>query len=363
MCVVRSSPREQAALAAFEAKLRTHALLWDFPNSRQNQITESEFVCKKGYLIMQALSYIGIDISKATLDVDNMQKHLFTCTNDAKDFQRIITACHESQAQIIAIEATGGYERELVNALLQADLPVAVVQPKCARHFALSTKTLAKTDKIDCRMLAQFAAATNPRLYEKPSENVQKLRALYDRRKQVIDDRVRETGRLEACPCTHVATRIQEHIKLLREEEATLQELIEACIKEDQDLHGKQQELLSTLGVGPQTATALLTHLPELGTVNRQHIAALAGIAPYDRSSGAWTGRSSIKGGRHEVRCALYMAALCATRHDPVIKVIYQRLVKKGKPKKVAIIACARKLLVHLNSMLRDYRETKIALT
>ena len=312
---------------------------------------------------MQASSYIGIDISKATLDVGNTQKHLFTCANTTKSFEKIIAVCRESQAQIIAIEATGGYERGLVHALLQADLPVAVVQPKCARHFALSTKTLAKTDKIDCRMLAQFAAATNPRLYEKPSENVQKLRALYDRRKQVIDDRVRETGRLEACPCTHVATRIQEHIKLLREEEATLQALIEACIKEDQDLHGKQQELLSTLGVGQQTATALLTHLPELGTVNRQHIAALAGIAPYDRSSGAWTGRSSIKGGRHEVRCALYMAALCATRHDPVIKVIYQRLLKKGKPKKVAIIACARKLLVHLNSMLRDYRETKIALT
>jgi transposase len=236
--------------------------------------------------------------------------------------------------------------------LWEADISVTIVQPKCVRYFAYSLKLLAKTDAIDSTLIARFAQSTQPRLSQQPNAKVRELRALRDRRAQLVEDRIREQNRLEACYDERIAEKIGVSINAIKAAIRSLDKDIVACIKQDGELNAKSTLMQKEKGIGPQVVATLLSHLGELGSVNRQQIAAIGGLAPYDQSSGKWQGRRRIFGGRAEVRSAMYMAALTAIRYDTQLQSYYQKLVANGKQKKVAIIACARKLLVRLNTLL-----------
>lgn len=296
--------------------------------------------------------YIGIDTAKATLDVASCDQYREQFPNTPAGHGRIVKHLHQLPVQGIVVESTGVYSQALVGALAAAGLPVALVQPGRARHFAKSIGLWAKTDDIDAKMLALFGKATNPRLFQLPSETLVEVRALSDRRAQVIDDRVREQNRLEACRSEPITAMLKVSIRRLDKAEADLNKRIITAINADAATKDHFAKLTAECGIGQQVATVLLTRLPELGTVNRQQIASLAGLAPYDRSSGTSNGRRSIGGGRADVRSALYMAALAAVRYDAVLKNVYQGLLSRGKDKKLALIACARKLLVRLNTLM-----------
>jgi transposase len=246
--------------------------------------------------------YIGIDVAKATLEVGSCERHLFQAPNTSEGHRLVIERLRGLVVATIVIESTGIYARELVRALMQAGFPVAVVQPGRARHFARSLNALAKTDQIDAVVLARFGQATKPRLHQLPTPTQDRLRALVDRRGQVVEDRVREQNRLEACTDPHIAKDLRVSITRLKKMEAALEQRIATAIAADAAVTAKHDILRQEAGIGPQTAFTLLTQLPELGTVNRQQIAALAGLAPYDRSSGAWQGRRAIYGGRARLR-------------------------------------------------------------
>jgi transposase len=304
--------------------------------------------------------YIGIDVAKATLDVGSPERLLLRqVANTSAGHRQVIAHLRSLSVELIAIESTGIYAVELVRALILAGLPVAVVQPGRVRYFAKSLNVQAKTDAIDARVLARFAAANKPRLYALPPENITRLRALSDRRDQVVEDRVREENRLEACLDAIIAKEITTCIARLEKAEATLDKSIAAAIAEDPILKAKSDLLQHESGIGPQTAAILITQLPELGNVNRQEIGALAGVVPYDYASGTHDGKRHIYGGRARVRCALYMATIAACRFNKHITDFYQGLIKRGKEKKVARIACARKLLVRLNTILANAAKTK----
>lgn len=305
--------------------------------------------------------YIGIDVAKATLEVGSCDQHLMQLPNTKEGHDRLIQYLRTLNVAMIVVESTGIYSQDLIRALGQAGLPVALVQPGRVRHFAKSIGALAKTDQVDTRVLARFGEATRPRLYQTPPANQEHLRALSERRVQVIEDRVREQNRLEACRNPVIIKQLKASILRLEKHEKNLDQLIIQAIDEDQAIKAKYDTLIAETGVGTQVATVLLTQLPELGTVNRQAIAALAGLAPYDRSSGTWNGRRAIYGGRANVRCALYMGALSAVRFDAALKSTYQNLLKRGKDKKLALIACARKLLVRLNSLMTTHMNPKPA--
>lgn len=304
--------------------------------------------------------YIGIDVAKATLDVGSSERLLLQkVPNTSAGHRQVIDLLRGLSVALIAIESTGIYGMELVRALILAGLPVAVVQPGRVRHFAKSLSILAKTDAIDARVLARFAEATKPRLYALPAENLTRLRALSDRRDQVVEDRVREENRLEACLDSTIAKDLKASVTRLEKAEVKLDKAIAVVIAEDPILKTKSDLLQNESGIGPQTAAILLAQLPELGTVNRQEIGALAGIVPYDHASGTHDGKRHIYGGRERVRRALYMATLAACRFNEQITTFYLQLIKRGKQDKVARIACARKLLVRLNTVLANAAKTK----
>lgn len=299
--------------------------------------------------------YLGIDVSKKFLDLADTQRYLDRIDNTPKHHARLVKRLVQQQPTLVTVEATGGYERPVVEALMQAGIRVAVVQPACVRHFARSLKLRAKTDKLDAQLIARFAQATRPQPAAKPDPDATRLRALRDRRQQVVEDRVREENRLEACPDPTVQAEIRRSITRLRKLEVSLNEQIEQCIETSQTLKPRAQVLRQVKGVGPHVVAVLLAHLPELGKVNRQQIAALAGLAPYACESGQWKGKRTIYGGRAQVRRLLYLAALTACRWDPALKKFYQRLLEAGKLKKVAIVAVARKLLVRLNRLMTQF--------
>ena len=304
--------------------------------------------------------YIGIDVAKATFDVGSSERLLLQkVANASAGHRQVIDYLRGKSVALIVIESTGIYGADLVRALILAGLPVAVVQPGRVRYFARSLNILAKTDAIDAVVLARFAEATKPRLYALPPENLVRLRALSDRRDQVVDDRVREQNRLEACRDPVIAKDLKASITRLEKAEVKLDKAIVVVIAEDPALKTKSDLLQNESGIGPQTAAILLAQLPELGTVNRQEIGALAGIVPYDRSSGTSDGKRHIYGGRERVRRALYMATLAACRFNQQIADFYQHLIKRGKLEKVARIACARKLLVRLNAVLANAAKPK----
>lgn len=302
-------------------------------------------------------SYLGIDVSKSKLHLATPEKFLGEFANTNAGLPTLVKRIQELQPQLVALEATGGYERALCEALQNAGVPVALSQAGCVRNFAKSLKVLAKTDAIDAQVIARYAEAVKPRPTPPTAANTRKIRALRDRRRQIVEDRVREQGRLESCADAVMAKHIQKQLKHLAKLEAALDQQIKTLVEEDAQFQQVMKVLTESKGVGNQTVITLLAYLPELGNLSRGKIAAIAGLAPHPQDSGNWSGKRRIYGGRPEVRTAMYMAALSASHRCPVISQFYQRLRAEGKAGKVALIACARKMLIHLNTKMKKLIE------
>lgn len=298
-------------------------------------------------------SFVGIDVAKDHLDLAlRPTGDRWTVPNDERGIRTVCRRLQTSAPALIVLEATGGLELPLTGALAVAKLPVVVVNPRQIRDFAKATGRLAKTDAIDAAVLAQFAEAVRPEPRPLPDAATQALTALLTRRRQLIDMRTAETNRLGPASAS-VRKGIRVHITWLEGRLAELDEELATTIRESPLWRAKDDLLQSTPGVGPVLARTLLASLPELGTLTRQQIAALVGVAPLNRDSGRFRGSRHVWGGRAHVRAALYMGTLVATRFNPVIRAFYQRLCAAGKPKKVALTACMRKLLTILNAMLK----------
>jgi len=299
--------------------------------------------------------FVGIDVSKDWLDVAVLPRGE---ENRVAYKQKQLTYLVEEMARLqpirIILEATGGYEVEVAAALSGAGLPVCVVNPRQSRDFAKATGELAKTDRVDARVLAEFGRALRPSVRPLASANARQLREILDRRRQILAMLLAEKNRLQRTGSKTVKASLRSHIRYLDRQlekaETGLSDLIKACPawQEDVDL------LTSVPGVGQLTAANLTIMLPEIGSIGRKQIAKLVGVAPLSRDSGLSRGSRSIWGGRAQVRRTLYMSTLVATRYNPVISAVYNRLIERGKPKKVAIVACMRKLLIICNAMIRD---------
>jgi transposase len=276
-------------------------------------------------------------------------------TTSEADLAALVAQVRARAPALVVVEATGGYEMALVGLLVAAAVPVAVVNPRQVRDFAKATGQLAKTDAIDARVLALFAARVQPTPRAVPDAALQDLTALVTRRRQLVEMLGAERNRL-AVARPALRRSVGAHIRWLERQLATLEEELATRIRATPVWREKDDLLRSVPGVGPQTARMLIAHLPELGQLSRHEIAALAGVAPLNRDSGRWRGRRTTWGGRAVVRAGLYMAALVASRHNPVLRAFYVRLVVAGKPKKVALVAVMRKLLTILNAMVHHQR-------
>lgn len=302
----------------------------------------------------QAKTFIGIDVSKQLLEVAAHERdYQFRCANKASAFAALRAELIVLRPALIVVEATGGLERAVVVALHGAGLPVVVVNPRQVRDFARALGQLAKTDRLDARVLAAFAAAIKPPLRPIKANDELELDALAGRREQLVGILADEKNRLAAAPLDSVREEIQAHIDWLRDRIAELDQQLKKLVQGSPRWQTKAQILQSTPGIGPVVSCSLLAQLPELGTLNRQQISKLVGVAPLNRDSGQQRGRRHIFGGRAHVRKMLYMAALTASRCNPVIKTFYERLRTRQKPYKVAITACMRKLLTIINFMVR----------
>lgn len=298
--------------------------------------------------------FVGIDVSKANLDVACWKsKEYKRYSNNPKGIQDLVEWLKELQPELIVLEATGGLELPLVVELAYAKMPVAVVNPRRIREFARSIGQLAKTDKLDAKVIAHFGAATHPEARKIPTQEEEKLSALMTRRRQVIEMLTAERNRLHSARFA-MQERIEMHITWLEKELQDLDDEISKFIQQSPLWKEKDALLKSVPGVGPVTSATILAMLPELGTLNRQKIAALVGVAPVNKDSGKRQKKRRVFGGRANVRCVLYMAALSATKHNPKIKCFYDHLIRMGKEKKVALTACMRKLLVILNAIIRQ---------
>jgi transposase len=300
-------------------------------------------------------SFIGIDICKQSLEVAAYDRdYQFRCPNKASAYGELTAELISLQPALIVLEATGGLERPLLTALNASGLPVVAVNPRQVRDFAKALGQLAKTDRLDARVLAHFAAAIKPPLRPIKSQDDQELDALAGRRAQLIEILTQEKNRRASAATDTVHEEISGHIDWLEDRIAELDQQLKALVQSSAAWQSKAEIMLSVPGVGPVVCFSIIADLPELGTLNRQQISKLVGVAPLNRDSGKYRGCRHIYGGRARLRSALYMAALTATRHNPVIKEFYQRLRAKQKPFKVALIACIRKLLTILNVMVRD---------
>ena len=303
---------------------------------------------------MEAIAiFVGIDVSKARLDVAvRPWGQSESVTNDEAGIKSLVKRLGEIQPALIVLEATGGVERQLTRALVNAELPVVVINPRQVRDFAKATGQLAKTDSIDALVLARFAEAVRPALRPLPDEVTLELRGLIARRRQLTEMIVAERNRLGGASKT-VRKRIDAHVRWLEAELQRADGDLDQSIRQSPIWQDKEDLLRSIPGIGPVISRTLLAELPELGGLNRKQIASLVGIAPLNRDSGTLRGRRAIWGGRASVRAALYMAALVASRRNSVISVFYKRLRTAGKAPKVALVACMRKLLIVLNAMLK----------
>lgn len=298
--------------------------------------------------------YVGIDVAKAALEIAGRPEGLsLSVANTAKGHKELIAALGGLRVESIVIEATGGYERAVASELVVAGFNAIVVNPRQVRDFARGMGELAKTDKIDAGILARFAEVVQPKPRPRRSQGQGILAELVTRRRQLVALLTQETNRMPHAREKAVKKSLKLMTRALEKQISELERLIAERIESDDVLREKDSILKSTPGVGPKTSAMLLWHLPELGTLNRQQIAALAGVAPWDVQSGSWSGRSRIWGGRADVRAALYMAVLTAMRCNETIRAFAQRLTAAGKAYKVVATACMRKLLVILNTMLR----------
>jgi transposase len=298
---------------------------------------------------------IGIDVSKQLLEVAVHESDFhYRCPNKASAFDALLAELIDLRPARIVVEATGGLEKPLVTALHAAGLPVVVLNPRQVRAFAKAIGQLAKTDRLDARVLAHFASAIKPPLRPLKSKDERDLEALMGRRRQLVEMLVAEKNRRHSATSDVVRETIKEHIDWLEERIAELDEQLQVRLASSQVWQDKDAILQSVPGIGQVVSFSLLADLPELGTLNRQRISKLVGVAPLNCDSGQQRGVRHIFGGRARVRCMLYMAALTALRFNPIIKEFYQRLIAKGKPHKVAITACMRKLLSIINLMVRN---------
>jgi transposase len=306
-----------------------------------------------GSTVNPNVSFVGIDVSKSKFDVVILPAgtHL-TCAYDSQGIERLLAQLPEHC--IVVLEATGGYERRLAAELVDAGHQTAIANPRQVRDFARGIGILAKTDRIDARVLATYAQHVQLRLVEKRSAKQQELTALVVRRRQLSSLQVAESNRLEQTTIKLAAKSIRHVLDLLRKELKKLDAEIGRLIEADDDWRNKSELLQSVPGVGPATSAALVAELSELGKLNRQRIASLVGLAPFARDSGQFRGQRGIWGGRGSVRKALYMAAFNARRCNPVIRAFAERLQRAGKRPKVILTACMRKLLVILNTMVRN---------
>jgi transposase len=300
---------------------------------------------------------IGIDVAKATLDLHILPSgQTQTLPNNPPGHQQLKKLLPSPDTCLIVIEATGGFEREIVANLIDAGYRVAVINPRRARDFAKALGLVAKTDRIDAHVLALFAEKVQPAPVEKIPEKQAEIQQLVARRRQLIDLKTQESNRWDVMPAKAARKSIQAVINILEAEIRDIEKVIEALLESDEDWQNKIQLIQSVPGLGNVTATTVIADVPEIGKLNRQQISALIGLAPFNRDSGARKGKRSIGGGRKSVRCVLYMAAIAARRSNPVIKAFANRLAQHGKPFKVIIIACMRKLLVILNSIIKSGR-------
>jgi transposase len=306
---------------------------------------------------MSSSYYLGIDVAKDTLELASEPAGIGgTLSNDATGHAALVAQCQAHAMALIVLEATGGYESAVVAALAQAGLPVIVVNPRQVRDFAKALGQLAKTDRMDARVLALFGARVRPPVRPLPDEATQELEALLTRRRQLLEMLHAERQRLPRARGREVRRNLQGHIRWLEHSLIDTDATLEAAIQASPVWRVQDQLLQSVPGVGPTLARTLLGLVPELGQLDRHAIAALVGVAPLARDSGTLRGRRTCWGGRPAVRTVLYMAALTAARWNPVLRAFYQRLRTAGKPAKVALTAVARKLLVLLNAILRDQR-------
>jgi transposase len=305
--------------------------------------------------------YIGIDVSKATLDVAvTGQKEIKTFANGEKDIKQVVTYLKKQKPTLVVMEATGGLEKLISASLSVEGIPTVVVNPRQVRDYARSKGKLAKTDAIDARIIMEFARDIRPEVRPLTNDFTNEIKALLVRRQQVQEMITAENNRLWSAGL-RVKPSIQEHLDWLKRELNDLNNDLEDKIKNSPIWKEKDDLLRSVPGVGPVLSYTLLSALPELGSLNRKQIAALAGVAPFNRDSGKYRGKRMTKGGRTIVRTILYMATLVATRFNPVIRPYYQHLLEKGKEKKVALTACMRKMLVILNAIMREHRSWEYA--
>jgi transposase len=300
--------------------------------------------------------YVGIDVSKATLDVAILPtgRH-FVFSNDEEGFDELLGSLEDpNKPTLVVLEASGGFERPVAAAIAASGIAIAVVNPRQTRDFARATGKLAKTDRLDAKALARFAQAVRPEPRALPDEEAGEFQAILARRRQLIQMMSAEKNRLGAAASKSVAKRIEAHLRWLEKELSRTDRDLDQAIEKSPTFKENEALLRSVPGVGPVLCRTLMAELPELGSLAPRELSALVGVAPLNRDSGTLRGRRAVWGGRARVREALYMGALVATRYNPHIKEFYERLVAAGKPKKVALVACMRKLLVILNALLRD---------
>lgn len=298
--------------------------------------------------------YIGIDVSKANLEIDAYPRaHRARFNNDETGRRQLVSVLKGLQPKLIVLEATGGLESPVASELAMVGLAVAVINPRQARDFAKALGVLAKTDQVDALVLARFAEAIKPEVRALKECEVMALDSVLTRRRQRVDMITAESNRQAQAP-SKIAKQIAKHLSWLNKRLDEADDDLDDAIRQSPRWQAKANLMTSIPGVGRVTATTLLAALPELGALSRREMSALVGVCPFNRDSGGHRGRRVIWGGRASVRAVLYMAALAASRHNPTIKAFYQKLLAAGKMKKVALVACMRKLLVILNAMMKS---------
>jgi transposase len=309
---------------------------------------------KDGNASMNSQIYVGLDVSKQHLDVAvRPHNRHFVTSNDNRGIKSLVKRLAALTPQLIVLEASGGYEFLVTAALAEAQLPVALVNPQAVRKFAGAAGKLAKTDKIDAQVLAHFAEALRPEPRPLPDQAHQVLKAALQRRQQVVKMIGQEENRLEKTFIPTVRRDIQAHLTWLRQRLTALNRDLDDQIRQSPLWQDRDRLYQSVPGIGPLVSRAVIAQLPEIGTLPGKKAAALVGVAPYNRDSGRFRGKRMIRGGRSYLRRMLYMAAVAATRWNPVIRTFYLRLVAAGKPKKLALTACMRKLVIILNAMVK----------
>ncbi len=299
-------------------------------------------------------SAAAVDVSKKRLDVSCSTPTKFgSVTNDDAGITKLISELKRTEPDIVVVEATGGYQNNLVDELYNGGIKVHVANPSRIRHFALCAGILAKTDKVDAKVMVKYALTMHPEPTPQPSRSNEEVNELRTRYQQLVGILTAEKNRSKLAPPS-ARTSIQDLIDHLEQQIKDIERRIAESISASTELSKISNVVRSAPGVGPGTTAALIAGLPELGTLSQSKIVSLVGVAPYARDSGPYKGKRMIRGGRAGVRSSLYMAALSAKRYNPVIKQYYDRLILSGKCKKVALTACIRKLLIILNAMVRD---------